>query len=60
MSKLEDKSNNELLFELKAMEAAHEACKQRMLRDYDKLMDIEKEYAEANKIISKRLKGETK
>lgn len=55
---LEDKSNNEILFEVKQMEADHEAIKLKMLQDYDKLVEIEKRFDAANKIIVKRLKGE--
>jgi RNA-binding protein YhbY len=55
---LEDKSNNEILFEIKQMEADHEAIKLKMLQDYDKLVEIEKRFDVANKIIVKRLKGE--
>jgi len=58
MDKLEDKSNNEILFEIKQMEADHEAIKLRMLKDYDKMVEIEKRFDEANKIILKRLKGD--
>jgi len=52
---LEDMSNNEILFEIKKMEADHEALK---LKDYDKLVDIEKRFDRANQILVKRLKGE--
>lgn len=55
---LEGKSNNEILFEIKQMEADHEAIKLKMLQDYDKLVEIEKRFDAANKIIVKRLKGE--
>jgi hypothetical protein len=55
---LESKSNNEILFEIKQMEADHEALKLKMLKDYDKLVEIEKRFDKANKIIVKRLKGE--
>jgi RNA-binding protein YhbY len=55
---LEEKSNNEILFEIKQMEADHEAIKLKMLQDYDKLVEIEKRFDVANKIIVKRLKGE--
>lgn len=58
MDKLEDKSNNEILFEIKQMEADHEAIKLKMLKDYDKMVEIEKRFDEANKIILKRLKGD--
>lgn len=55
---LESKSNNEILFEIKQMEADHEALKLKMLQDYDKLVEIEKRFDKANKIILKRLKGD--
>jgi RNA-binding protein YhbY len=55
---LEAKSNNEILFEIKQLEADHEAIKIKMLQDYDKLVEIEKKFDAANKIIVKRLKGE--
>ena len=55
---LESKSNNEILFEIKQMEADHEATKLKMLQDYDKLVEIEKRFDVANKLIVKRLKGE--
>jgi hypothetical protein len=54
---LEEKSNNELLFEMKKMEAEHEAIKLKMLNDYDKMIEIEKTFKLANEIILKRLKG---
>ena len=56
---LESKSNNEILFEIKQYEADHEAIKLKMLQDYDKLVEIEKKFDVANKLIVKRLKGES-
>jgi hypothetical protein len=58
MEKLEDKSNNEILFEIKQMEADHEAIKLRMLKDLEKLEELERRFDQANKLIVKRLKGE--
>jgi SepF-like predicted cell division protein (DUF552 family) len=55
---LEGKSNNEILFEIKQMEADHEAIKLKMIKDYDKLIEIEKKFEQANLILLKRLKGE--
>lgn len=55
---LENKSNNEILFEIKQMEADHEAIKLKMLKDYDKLVELENKFDKANKIITRRLKGE--
>lgn len=58
MSDLENKSNNEILFEIKQMEADHEALKLKMIQDYDKMVEIEKIFDDANKLLVKRLKGE--
>ena len=58
MSDLENKSNNDILFEIKQMEADHEALKLKMIQDYDKMLEIEKRFDEANKLLVKRLKGE--
>jgi hypothetical protein len=58
MSKLDDMSNNEILFLVKQLEANHEAIKLKMIKDYDKMVEIEKEFDEANKLLVKRLKGE--
>ena len=55
---LELKTNNEILFEIKQMEADHEAIKLKMIKDYDRLVEIEKKFDYANKLIVKRLKGE--
>ncbi len=58
MEKIDDKSNNEILFMIKQYEADHEALKLKMIRDYDKLLEIEKQFEIANSIILKRLKGD--
>lgn len=58
MDDLENMSNNEILFEIKKMEADHEALKLKMIQDFDKLVEIEKRFDKANKILVKRLKGE--
>jgi hypothetical protein len=58
MSKLDDMSNNEILFLVKQLEANHEAIKLKMIKDYDKMVEIEKEFDDANKLLVKRLKGE--
>jgi len=58
MDELEKKSNNEILFEIKQMEADHEAIKIRMLKDLEKLEELERRFDKANKLIVKRLKGE--
>ena len=58
IKKLEDMSNNEILFQVKQYEADHEAIKLRMLKDLEKLEELEKRFDQANKLIVKRLKGE--
>jgi hypothetical protein len=40
------------------MEADYEAIKIKMLNDYDKMLEIEKRFDQANKLLVKRLKGE--
>lgn len=57
LDELEEKSNNELLFEIKQMEADYEALKLKMLKDLDKLVDFEKQFDRASQIIQRRLKG---
>lgn len=58
MEDLENKSNNEILFEIKQMEADYEAIKIKMIADYDKIEEIERRFDKANKLLVKRLKGE--
>ena len=58
MKKFEDKTNNEIVLELKQLELDHESLKMKMLKDYDMLMGIEKDYVEGNRLLNKRLKGE--
>lgn len=58
MEDLENKSNNEILFEIKQMEADYEALKIKMLKGLDEMEAIEKRFDRANAILLKRLKGE--
>jgi uncharacterized protein Yka (UPF0111/DUF47 family) len=58
MEELENKSNNDILFEIKQMEADYDALKIKILKDYDKLIELEKRFQKANNILLKRLKGE--
>lgn len=55
---LDDKTNNEILFEVKQMEADYEALKLKMLKDFDQLVEMEKRYDYANNLLLKRLKKE--
>lgn len=57
MEDLENKSNNEILFEMKQMQADYDALKLKMLKDFDALVEIEKKYEKANRIILERLKA---
>ena len=58
MDDLENKSNNEILFEIKQMEADYEAVKIRINKELDKMEEIERRFDKANKLLVKRLKGE--
>ena len=55
MDDLENKTSNELLFEIKQLEADHEAIKLKMLKDYDKMEELQIKYERAHKIIFKRI-----
>lgn len=52
-------SNNQILTEIYALKSEHEAIKIRMNKDLDELERVEKEFNEANKILSERIKGQT-
>lgn len=58
VEKLEDLTTNEILFQIKQYEADHEAIKLRMIKDYDRMVELEQKFDKANKIILKRLKKE--
>ena len=72
MSKYEDKTNNEILLEIKQLQAEHESLKLSMVKDYDtidaikikmkkewsRLEEVEADFNEANEIILRRLKGD--
>ena len=57
MSDFENKSNNQIILELQQIKLEHEALKIKIIRDYEILEALEKKFDEANKIISKRLRG---
>tara|TARA_B100000963_G_scaffold339351_1_gene337035 strand:+ start:407 stop:583 length:177 start_codon:yes stop_codon:yes gene_type:complete len=56
MSNYENMTNNEILMSIKKMEIDHFNLKEKMLKEFDKLVSIEKEAEIAAKIISERLK----
>lgn len=53
----EDKTNNEILLEIKQLQLDHEALKIKISKEFDKLVEIENKFYEASKIIKERLKG---
>jgi hypothetical protein len=55
MRVLEEMSNNQLQIEMKEMEHAHVAQKDKILAEVIKMEEIEKEYAKAKAIILNRL-----
>ncbi len=58
LENLNNMSNNDILFRIKQYEADHEALKLKMIQVYDKMVELEKRFDEANKLLVKRLKGE--
>jgi len=54
----EEKSNNQILKEMNEMKIEHEKFKSEIIRLYDAMVELEKQYDQANKEINKRLKGE--
>ena len=53
----EDKTNNEILLEIKQLQFDHEALKMKIIREFDKLVEIENKFYDASKIIKERLSG---
>jgi hypothetical protein len=60
MSDLNNKTNNELALMKKQLELDHEALKQKMLKDLDKLLEIERTHSEIIKLQTSRLSGQVK
>jgi hypothetical protein len=60
MNNYENKPNNDILINIKQMQIDYEHLKQKILNDYDRLLEMEKEFAKANKVIMNRLNGENK
>ena len=54
MDSFEFKSNNDLVVRAKELFNEHEALKSKILTDYDKLIDLEKEFAKINRILKQR------
>ena len=53
---LEEKSNNEILFEVKQMQADYEAIKMQIYDKLDAMDELENKYNKANEILLRRLK----
>ena len=58
MKNIENKTNSELLLEIKQLELDHEATKSMILKYYDILESIENRFNEVHKTLNKRLGGE--
>jgi phosphomevalonate kinase len=59
MNKFEDMSNNQIITEIKSIEAEYEALKIKIVNCLDQLESLEKLFKEANDTLVKRIKGHT-
>lgn len=59
MSKFEDMSNNQIITEIKSIEAEYEALKIKIVNSLDQLEALEILFKEANDTLVKRIKGQT-
>jgi hypothetical protein len=57
MDEFKNKTNNDILLEIKQMQFDYEAVKANLLRDYDLLEMIEARFNEANDVLNTRLSG---
>jgi len=55
--KLGEKSNNQILVEMREMRLEHDSIKESMMKSLTELEKIEKKYDEFNKELYTRLKG---
>lgn len=53
----DDKSNNEILLEIKQIQLEHEALKLKIINDYDKLVELENKFYDAQNIVKQRITG---
>ena len=56
IEELENLSNNQIFFQIKTLEANYEALKIKMLRDYDKMTEMENLFHRAHQIVLGRIK----
>lgn len=52
----DEKNNDVILLEIKQIEYDYESLKQKLITDFDRLVELEHKYAEAHKVINDRLK----
>jgi hypothetical protein len=53
----EDKSNDEIVIALKQLQMDYDAQKLKTVKEFDKLIEIEKLFVDATNVISERIKG---
>jgi hypothetical protein len=53
---LDTLSNNELLLKIKQLQADYESVKLQMLKEYDMMIELEKIFDNATKLLTNRLK----
>ena len=53
----DDKSNNEILLEIKQIQLEHEALKLKIINEYDKLVELENKFYDAQNIVKQRITG---
>jgi len=54
MEDLTNKTNTELVMEAKRLVLEHEALKNKLLQEYDKLVELEKQFKKINNILVSR------
>lgn len=59
MSDFKNMGNSQIMGEITALQAEHEAIKIRILNEMDNLSRVEKLFNKANKILVGRIKGQT-
>ena len=53
----EDKTNDEIVIALKQLQMDYDAQKLKTVKEFDKLIEIEKVFVEASSVITERMKG---
>lgn len=55
MKNWEEKTTNQILLDLKQLEAEHESIKMEMIKLLDKMESVEKDFLDGNNALNKRL-----